>query len=32
MDDYYEILELDKGCTKEEIKKNYLGRKSFIKY
>ena len=23
MDDYYEILELDKNCTKEEIKKKY---------
>ena len=30
MDDYYEILELDKGCTKEEIKKNY--RKLSLKY
>ena len=30
MDDYYEILELNKSCTKEEIRKNY--RKLSLKY
>ena len=30
MDNYYEILELDKGCTKKEIRKNY--RKLSLKY